>query len=42
MLTDYGQDPDRFREPTCRAVAAKTLGTPDRWEEVLPILGGSD
>jgi len=41
LLRDYGEDPERFREPVCRAVAAKTLGTPDRWEEVLPILQGS-
>jgi hypothetical protein len=41
MLRDYGEYPERFREPTCRAVAAKALGTPDRWEEVVPILQGS-
>jgi KaiC/GvpD/RAD55 family RecA-like ATPase len=41
MLRDYGEDPDRMREPTCRAVAAKALGAPDRWEEVVPILQGT-
>lgn len=40
MLRSYNEDPERFREPICRAVAEKALGTADRWEEVVPILRG--
>jgi len=41
QLVRYSEDVDSFREPTCRAVAAKALGAPDRWEEVVPILQGT-
>jgi hypothetical protein len=41
QLRNYGEDPDRFRESVCTAVAAKSWGDPSRWREVVPVLNGS-
>jgi KaiC/GvpD/RAD55 family RecA-like ATPase len=41
QLRDYGEEPERIRKSVCTAVAAKALGDPSRWEEVVPILNGS-
>jgi hypothetical protein len=41
QLVKYADDADRFTEPTCSAIAAKALGDPSRWEEVVPILQGT-
>jgi KaiC/GvpD/RAD55 family RecA-like ATPase len=40
-LGKYSEDPGRYRQSVCTAVAAKALGDPSRWEEVVPILNGS-
>jgi hypothetical protein len=38
QLDEYRTDPERFKKPTCVAVAAEVFGKATRWQEVMPIL----
>jgi len=38
QLAKYREDPDRWKKPTCAAIAAQVFGTAQRWREVMPVL----